>query len=373
MSLLSQIKAANRTALKSVETVDKSGLIKAGLAEEDIEAYHRDVFDTYVEVWEPLLQAKNLTFRTRYVMISQPMCNWLIEGYEGFEKITEKHDGDEKSPSEFDVWFDTKVKEEIGQELLASLQSEMDKSMAEFGCSKVFVKGQSRSAKDSVVFTNQLKSDLQQRIASLNAAGTLDLNTAVTAMLGAGKDSMASASALYFLRLFIRSERIYQDLTLAKEQQQEQQGFAIREWVDIDIGMEFRAFVYQGKLNAMCQYDYLVQIEDLLDETKGPAIGETMRTFWQDQVSPALESKFQHYVVDVTIDVNGKAWVIELNPFQESTDGAMFSWAREGDLLRGAGGAVYEFRVQRQKQNAMVCLSREWRTLLQEQLTTFNL
>lgn len=130
------------------------------------------------------------------------------------------------------------------------------------------------------------------------------------ALLGAGKDTMASASARHFLRLFVRSERIYQDLTLATEQRggerrvrtsaskcvgqptentnhqrrispkeqaglwraavggychptrahthtQEEagfaQGFAVREWVDIDIGSEFRAFVHNNRLNAMCQ------------------------------------------------------------------------------------------------------------------------
>jgi hypothetical protein len=30
-----------------------------------------------------------------------------------------------------------------------------------------------------------------------------------------------------------------------------------------------------------------------------------------------------------------KVWVIELNPFMETTDGALFSWQHERDLLEG--------------------------------------
>jgi len=56
----------------------------------------------------------------------------------------------------------------------------------------------------------------------LRANEQLNQNRAVTALLGAGKDSMASDSAEYFLKLFLRSERIYQDLTLAEEQHSQQ-------------------------------------------------------------------------------------------------------------------------------------------------------
>jgi len=72
---------------------------------------------------------------------------------------------------------------------------------------------------DSVIFTDKLRSDLGSRIRSLKETrhkeygdgGTVSVNDAVVAILGAGKDAMASASARYFLRLFVRSERIYQE------------------------------------------------------------------------------------------------------------------------------------------------------------------
>ena len=41
-----------------------------------------------------------------------------------------------------------------------------------------------------------------------------------------------------------------------------------------------------------------------------------------------------------------KVWVIELNPFMETTDGALFSWQHERHLLEGQSK---EYRTQRLK------------------------
>ena len=103
---------------------------------------------------------------------------------------------------------------------------------------------------------------------------------------------MASDSAEYFLRLFLRSQRIYQDLTLATEYSTSEktefyQGFAVREWVDIDIGMEFRAFVCNNRFTQMCQYDYLVQGEMLLQDNSREQLKDQLIKFWEQQVCAA--------------------------------------------------------------------------------------
>mmetsp|Transcript_15614 Transcript_15614/g.21894 ORF Transcript_15614/g.21894 Transcript_15614/m.21894 type:complete len:184 (-) Transcript_15614:446-997(-) len=147
---------------------------------------------------------------------------------------------------------------------------------------------------------------------------------------------MSGTSAQYFLQLFVRSERIYQDMTLALEMEEFKSGWAIREWVDVDIGMEFRGFIYRRKFCALCQYDYLVKVKDLQDSKKRQDIKSRIKNFYADSVAPALHregSPFQSYVADFAIDTTGKCWIIELNPYQESTDGAMFSWATEKTIL----------------------------------------
>ncbi len=112
------------------------GYIKPGLDTKDIEKYHKSVFDTYVEEWEPLLQAQKLTFRTVYLPLSRETANFLIVSYNEFERMEEKEkfDGeDESQTSVFDEWFNTKMQEDIGAALLAGLQDKMDECMRSFG------------------------------------------------------------------------------------------------------------------------------------------------------------------------------------------------------------------------------------------------
>jgi hypothetical protein len=40
-----------------------------------------------------------------------------------------------------------------------------------------------------------------------------------------------------------------------------------------------------------------------------------------------------------------KVWVIELNPFMETTDGALFSWQHERHLLEGQSNDKPLFRI----------------------------
>ena len=51
-------------------------------------------------------------------------------------------------------------------------------------------------------------------------------------------------------------------------------------------------------------------------------------------------TKFTDYVADFAVDNEDRIWIIELNPFEPSTDGAMFSWHRESSILRGEGGTL---------------------------------
>mmetsp|Transcript_23468 Transcript_23468/g.41538 ORF Transcript_23468/g.41538 Transcript_23468/m.41538 type:complete len:224 (+) Transcript_23468:132-803(+) len=220
-----------------------------------------------------------------------------------------------------------------------------------------------------------MKTDFRQRCENFkkkSKVGSLCMNDAVVALLGAGKDAMSGTTADYFLRLFVRSERIYQDLTLALGLTAFKSGWAIREWVDIDIGMEFRGFIKDRKFCALCQYDYLVKIPELAKDSKNrDKINHKIQSFFKNSVAPALHKQddFSDYVADFAIDTTGKCWVIELNPFQESTDGAMFSWATEKEKLTQE---PLEFRWQSVAQNAGVALSKVWRALLTEVLQDVN-
>mmetsp|Transcript_21307 Transcript_21307/g.42298 ORF Transcript_21307/g.42298 Transcript_21307/m.42298 type:complete len:171 (+) Transcript_21307:59-571(+) len=147
--------------LKSVATNDKSGpMLKAGLEASDIKQYHDDVLNTYVEAWEPLLAQKKLTFRTEYISIDKVTADFLADSYLEFEKLADDQKMDcesKEETNEFDKWFADKAKDPLFVQLQTQLQAKIDECIQKFGCNKVFVKGSSRSAKDSVVFSRTFR------------------------------------------------------------------------------------------------------------------------------------------------------------------------------------------------------------------------
>ena len=59
----------------------------------------------------------------------------------------------------------------------------------------------------------------------------------------------------------------------------------------------------------------------------------------------------------------GKAWVIEINPFMNTTDGAMFSWEKEKDLLEGKHGFLFRV-VERPKPGSLSMMPQSIRELI---------
>mmetsp|Transcript_39658 Transcript_39658/g.63629 ORF Transcript_39658/g.63629 Transcript_39658/m.63629 type:complete len:378 (+) Transcript_39658:49-1182(+) len=358
---------------KNKEVNDRSApMMKAGLEKKDLDQYYKDVQDTYVESWEPLLTAKGLTFRTAYVPMQKKEAEAMVKAYEAHEKLSEE----EKKGKHYAKFYAMLLKDPVFSKMQETLQKQIDECLNLFKCDKVFVKGSSRSAKDAVIDLQNMTADFESRCQNVKKqkgeGGKCDLNSGVVSLLGAGKDAMSGTSAQYFLQLFVRSERIYQDMRLALQMKDFKSGWAIREWIDVDIGMEFRGFVYRRKFCALCQYDYLVKVEHLQDSKTRQDIISTIEKFYANSVAPALhreESPFQNYIADFAIDTTGKCWIIELNPYQESTDGAMFSWATEKQLL---STEPLNFRYQSVPQNATVALGKKWRKLLNSTLKRIN-
>ena len=77
-----------------------------------------------------------------------------------------------------------------------------------------------------------------------------------------------------------------------------------------------------------------------------------------------IESKEDHgYIVDFAVcgDNLERILIIELNPFIESTDAALFSWKEERDKLENG---PFEFRIRNEKPKGQIAISYEYRVLL---------
>ncbi len=66
--------------------------------------------------------------------------------------------------------------------------------------------------------------------------------------------------------------------------------FVVRQWVPIAIDMEFRAFVCDGKLTALTQYNHMVYFPRLVAMKQH--LLHTIQTFFVKHLHPRIEKKY---------------------------------------------------------------------------------
>jgi len=100
----------------------------------------------------------------------------------------------------------------------------------------------------------------------------------------------------------------------------------VRKWIDIEIDMEFRGFVHNKELTALCQYSHDLYFPDL--EEKMPDIVDRIEKFF-DQVKDIIP--YNDFVIDfLFLD---KIYIIELNPLDAYSGPALFNYKVDLDLL----------------------------------------
>jgi len=171
------------------------------------------------------------------------------------------------------------------------LQAAVERVRATDGA-PVFIKASSRSAKDAPT-SNQRLGEVYAGLLA-NSPEQSD-NAKLRCMLMAGLEMLKAYSASDALSLFLCSERIYQDMLLALERPERwAESFAVRRWVDISVGMEFRGFVKSGKLTALSQYNHLCFFPELVEQQA--EIEGKVRGFFDESIRERLAPTFQEYV-----------------------------------------------------------------------------
>lgn len=97
----------------------------------------------------------------------------------------------------------------------------------------------------------------------------------------------------------------------------------LRVWKNVHPGMEFRCFVKNGTLIAICQRhdsEYYSFIEDQEEIIKDDII-----EFFKQNISGRFADK--EYVFDIYRDKENKILLLDFNPYGVFTDSLMFSWS----------------------------------------------
>jgi len=90
-----------------------------------------------------------------------------------------------------------------------------------------------------------------------------------------------------------------------------------------------------------------------------------MENFFYTVIEPKLHEKFKDYIIDfaITGENNDKIWIIELNPFLQNSDGCLFSWNRDRDILENSENLV--FRIREEKiENPANLVALDWREIM---------
>ncbi|KAI8821502.1 D123-domain-containing protein [Fimicolochytrium jonesii] len=325
--------------------------------ENTTESYNTTVRSCNFENWGPALGEH--TFRTVTLTLTVENARVLVEGYRAYEAAGRDVDAPAVTEA-VDV-----LERELGprlEKLIHEIQA------AHSSTAGVFMKMSSRSAKDSALAPARLRLLYRAALEKTREPGDTsppDENTRITALLTASRALLCYPTPRAALHSFVVSERIFQDMLLALKYPDPAQWdtrILVREWADIDPDMEFRGFVRKGELNALCQYNYNMFSPRLLDQKD--SIADRIRIFYTEKIRPKIESALPDCIVDFAIADTGKIYVIELNPFLSTTDGALFSWERERDVLEEG---PFELRVvQKARTGASVLFPREWRSVMEE-------
>lgn len=116
----------------------------------------------------------------------------------------------------------------------------------------------------------------------------------------------------------------------------------LRKWVDINPAMEFRCFVRDRELVAICQRDlnYYSFLDDLQDE-----ILENIGIFFDDVLMANFDSN--SFVFDVYLPKPfNRVFLVDINPFQRSTESLLFSWNELATMKPDAENIAFRLVTQ---------------------------
>lgn len=174
-----------------------------------------------------------------------------------------------------------------------------------------FVKTSSRSAKDAPMVQGRFKDLYLSELQSYPQEERSE-NLQISCLLKAAFEALKVKTAEQVIDMFIRSERIYQDLLLAAVNQVEMynEHFVIRKFVHIDIDMEFRGFVQGHDLVALSQYNYLIYSKRLVEEKE--KYGKMVKDYYNQKIRPKLENTGfpENSIIDFAVCNNGKYFFI---------------------------------------------------------------
>ena len=328
MALIDQLKN-RKDHLRNVVAPKEQKHINKLIFEND-DDYQRLMRETYFENYYDLIE--QYTFKSVIINLTPNEIKLLCE-----ENVSYLRNPEDISTKHFASLSSIEKKIEEG---IKAIRQKIKNPSA-----NCFLRLSTRSPKDANIhmkdFPTVYHSKLEE-VCELHQAGEVpSIYEKMMAFYLASTEVLSIWNGAQGVRLLVMSKRIQSDLKMCVERS-ESLNLIIREFVKFPVEYELRGFVWKNRLTALSQYNNLVFLPSLVQNTN--EIEKKVKDF-MDTFIDIMGVKLDSFVVDIVLDYENNVWVVELNPFGEISDGCLFSWVSDRELLLNEKG-LFEFRIQ---------------------------
>ena len=268
-----------------------------------------------IDVWYPLV--KDITFKTYFIPLEIEEGIIINKFYKSKEEITYN---DYLILESLEKKIDSEIQKNEGLKKNGAFLRLIDRSPKD-GDPYEKEKILEEYSKNIKIISNELNKDINESNVRLAAKDKTHI-----LIIKNGKDA---------LNLLLTSSRSHMDIGDWIKNGGKQQ-IVLREWNnELSVDNEFRTFIYNNKITAITQYDHYGVFPHLFKEKE--KIEKKIHEFWENEVKNKIN--FPYYIVDFGY-VNGKIIFIELSPFFPTTDGCLFDWNQDIDILKNGDGKL---------------------------------
>ncbi|KAJ7245646.1 hypothetical protein B0H12DRAFT_1054171 [Mycena haematopus] len=370
MSLLEGIRAGRQLRKVGIQHDSSTPYVVDTLKLTD--EYDALVLQANIENWGSVLAA--FTPKTILVPLTLAQGSLLLRAYEKLEHSDKvavaaaeyMASGKTSRPL---IPEETALLEALG----AQIQRGIDDLVDADGVRGCFMKLSSRSPKDAAARSGVFEAYYAQAVRD-DSGKLRKLDDERKLWILCESEGAALKDAASVIRALVLSERVWQDMTLAMRHPDTwRQNIILRKWEPVPMDMEFRTFVANGRMTAVSQYAYQLYSSRLNDASQLLLAVTAIRDLYNDLWPILSQQAFSSCVLDFGVvppTETGGSWratLIEINPFEETTDGALFSWTRERAMIEGkAEGVDYPVvRITESKRTgALAVVPKGWKEVM---------
>ena len=281
--------------------------------------YRHQNMSVDMDVWYPML--KSITFKTYFIPLKYREAEAIIN----FNYLRNKN------REGFFTKEDTKVLRQLQQKVDHYFNTIDDlKNGAMFRLS-------GRSGKDMDYYENtEIFKAYQDNLEKVSKKLNKDKNDANTKYIAISTlmNRFKVNNGKDVLNVLLTSERLFLDLKDWLTHGGREQ-IILRKWDDsLSSDKEFRGFVQNNELKAICQDERFALFQDLIDNRE--LYEKLINDYFNTTLKPLM--KIPNYIVDFAILKNNEVKMIEFSPFLRCTSACLFRWDINYDeMLHGTG------------------------------------